>query len=53
MDETTPFEFSQSVSIHKSTGKKAGNLRELRDVIAETSKKSIGHHNNGEEQPED
>ncbi len=39
-----PFEFRQSVSINKSTGKKAGNLRELRDVIAEASEESIVHH---------
>lgn len=45
MDETTPFEFKQCVSIHKSTGKKAGNLRELRHVIAEASEDSIVHHN--------
>ena len=45
MDEKTPFEFMQYVSIHKSTGKKAGNLRELRDVIAEASEESIVHHN--------
>lgn len=45
MDETTPFEFKQCVSIHKSTGKKAGNLRELRDVIAGASEGSIVHHN--------
>lgn len=45
MNETTPFEFRQCVSIHKSTGKKAGNLRELRDVIAEASEESIVHHN--------
>jgi hypothetical protein len=45
MDETTPFEFRQCVNIHKSTGKKAGNLRELRDVIAEASEESIVYHN--------
>ena len=45
MDELTPFEFKQCVSIHKSTGKKAGNLRELRNVIAEASEDSIVHHN--------
>jgi len=45
MDEATSFEFKQCVSIHKSTGKKAGNLRELRDVIAEASEESIVHHN--------
>ena len=45
MDETTPFEFMQCVSIHKSTGKKAGNLHQLRDVIAEASEESIVYHN--------
>ena len=45
MDETMSFEFKQCVSIHKSTGKKAGNLRELRDVIAKASEESIVHHN--------
>ncbi len=45
MVETAPFEFKQCVSIHKSTGKKAGDLRELRDVIAEASEESIVHHN--------
>lgn len=39
-----PFEFRQSVSISKSTGKKAGNLRQLRDVIAEATEESIVHH---------
>lgn len=45
MDETTPFEFRQCVSIHKSTGKKARSLREMRDVIAGASEESIVHHN--------
>jgi hypothetical protein len=44
MEKMTPFEFRQSVSISKSTGKKAGNLRQLRDVIAEASEESIVHH---------
>lgn len=39
-----PFEFKQCVSILKSTGKKAKNLRELRDIIAEISDESIFHH---------
>jgi Family of unknown function (DUF5752) len=38
------FEFKQSVSIVKSTGEKAGNLRELRDGIAKISPESIYHH---------
>ncbi|URA09251.1 DUF5752 family protein [Thermospira aquatica] len=39
-----PFEFRQCVSISKSTGKKAKNLRELRDAIATVSNESIFHH---------
>jgi hypothetical protein len=38
------FEFRQSVSILKSTGKKAGTLRELREQIASISEESIYHH---------
>lgn len=38
------FEFRQSVSILKSTGRKAGTLRELRDGIATISEESIYHH---------
>jgi hypothetical protein len=38
------FEFKQSVSIIKSTGEKAGHLRELRDGIAKISPESIYHH---------
>lgn len=38
------FEFKQCVSILKSTGKRAKNLRELRDVIAVVSDGSIFHH---------
>ena len=38
------FEFRQSVSILKSTGAKAGTLRELRDKISTVSKESIYHH---------
>ncbi len=38
------FEFKQCVSLLKSTGRKARNLRELRDVIAVVSDESIFHH---------
>ncbi|MDH5201688.1 MAG: DUF5752 family protein [Nitrospirota bacterium] len=39
-----PFEFKQCISILKSTGKKAKNLRELRDVIEVVSDECIFHH---------
>jgi len=39
-----PFEFKQCISILKSTGKKAKNLRELSDVIAVISDECIFHH---------
>jgi hypothetical protein len=38
------FEFKQCVSIVKSTGKKAKNLRELRKLIAEVGDEAIFHH---------
>jgi len=38
------FEFRESVSILKSTGEKAGTLRELRDKIATIGEDSIYHH---------
>ncbi len=38
------FEFKQCVIIIKSTGKKAKNLREFRDALAEVSEGSIFHH---------
>ena len=41
---TIPFEFKQYTSILKSTGKKAKNLRELREGISAVSKESISHH---------
>jgi len=44
MEEIKPFEFKQCVSILKATGRKAGNLREMRDVIATVSDESIFHH---------
>lgn len=39
-----PFEFKQCISILKSTGKKAKNLRELRDAIEVVSEECIFHH---------
>ncbi len=39
-----PFEFRQCVNVVVSTGKKAKNLRELRDLIASVSEESIFHH---------
>jgi hypothetical protein len=41
---TTDFEFRQCVSILKSTGRKAKNLRELREIISLVSDESIFHH---------
>lgn len=38
------FEFKQCVSIVKSTGKKAKNLRELRGLIARIGDESLFHH---------
>jgi hypothetical protein len=38
------FEFKQCVTILKSTGKKAKNLRELKDVLAEVGDGAIAHH---------
>ncbi len=39
-----PFEFRECISIMKSTGRKAKNLRELRDLIAIISDESLYHH---------
>lgn len=44
METTAPFEFKQYVSILKSTGRKAGTLRELREAIAAVSSESLFHH---------
>ncbi len=41
---TPPFEFRQCVSILKSTGQEAKNLRELREIMSRVSKESIFHH---------
>jgi len=39
-----PFEFKQCISIIRSTGQKAKNLTELRNIIAKISDESIFHH---------
>ena len=39
-----PFDFKQCISILKSTGKRARQLRELRSGIEEVSNKSLYHH---------
>ncbi len=44
MAEIKSFEFKQCVSILKSTGRKAKNLRELRDRIFDVTDESIFHH---------
>jgi hypothetical protein len=44
MEQAPPFDFRQAISILKSTGKRAGNLRELREGIATISDESIFHH---------
>ena len=44
MAEVKPFDFKQNVSILKSTGKRAKNLRQMREVIAAVGDASIFHH---------
>ena len=44
MEDIMPFEFRQCVSILKSTGKKAANVRELRELIRTVSDDCIFHH---------
>lgn len=39
-----PFEFKDCANIFKATGKKAKNLRELRQLISEISEDSVFHH---------
>ncbi len=39
-----PFEFKQCISILKSTGRNAHNLRELRDLIATVNDESLYYH---------
>jgi Family of unknown function (DUF5752) len=41
---TEAFEFKQCVTLLKSTGKKARNLREFRDALAAVNKGAIFHH---------
>lgn len=42
--EIEPFEFRQCVSLVKSTGRKAKNLKELRKIIAQVGAECIFHH---------
>lgn len=44
MEEIEPFEFKQCEVLLKATGRKARNLRELRDALATVSDGSIFHH---------
>ena len=44
MEDIMPFEFRQCVIILKSTGKKAANVRELRELIRTVSDDCIFHH---------
>jgi hypothetical protein len=44
LEEIKPFEFRQCITVLKATGKKARNLRELRDRISDVSDESISHH---------
>jgi hypothetical protein len=44
MDEMRPFEFMECITILKSTGKRARNIRELRTMIADISDVSLFHH---------
>lgn len=44
MEEIRPFEFRDCVSLLKATGRKAKTLRELREVIATVSDRSLFHH---------
>lgn len=44
MDAVNPFEFMECVTILKSTGKRARNIRELRAIIAQLSDESLFHH---------
>lgn len=42
--DNKPFEFRQCVTLLKATGKKAGDLQQLRDTIAVIDEESIFHH---------
>jgi hypothetical protein len=38
------FEFKQCIAMHKPGGKKAKNLRELRNALETVSKRSVFYH---------
>lgn len=44
IQEIMPFEFRQCISIEKATGKKARNIRELKEMISTVSDECIFHH---------
>ncbi len=44
MTKDKPFKFKQSINILKSTGQKANNLRELRNIIASVQEGALFHH---------
>ena len=44
MEDIMPFEFRQCISILKATGKKAGDLHELMDLLDKVSGECIFHH---------
>ncbi len=44
MMTSAPFEFKECVTILKATGKKAKNIKQLRDIISSVSEGSIFHH---------
>jgi len=44
LEGVKPFIFMDCVKILKSTGKRASNLRELRDIIGETTEACLFHH---------
>jgi hypothetical protein len=43
-DQVQPFDFRACLMVLKSTGKKASTLRELKDLIGETSAECLFHH---------
>ncbi len=44
MEEMTPFQFMECATILKATGKKARDIRELRETIALIGEESLFHH---------
>jgi hypothetical protein len=44
MEQVTPFQFMECTTLLKATGKKAGTIRELREIIAAIGEESLFHH---------